>query len=277
MKTLGIILGIVTILVVGAVAYYFGFDHGWEKSVDTNEPEAPAIVSQQYSGIITRNSAHVSEPWYLEYNDGRTDMRTRLGFEGNALCSRNGETTSCADFGFMPNETVKVTGTMKSDYLAVSNLEVLQAGLPPRATDEFKETKEYGFYGTITLTGYVAVQHRVCNPGDMCGETVDYVSFVFGDSGNEAMEKFTGNMDGNSFVAGDRVGIGCQRAAQNKITYENDADIGWQVGEITGSDYAKLMASTPNRQVQLKMTREVYTSGRGAPDCYTHFRNFDVL
>jgi hypothetical protein len=276
-KILAITLGVVALGVVAAASYHFGYDHGWEKSVKNEQPEYPSVVSMQYSGKLTRNSAHASEPWYLEYYDGQNAARTRLGFEGSALCSRDGETIGCADFGFRPNEVVKITGNMKSDYIAVSNLEVMEAGLPPAASDTFKETQEYGFYGTLTLSGYVEVQRRVCNPGDMCGETVDYVHFVFPRTDNEAIKKFTGSVDGNSFVAGDRVGIGCQRTSQNKITYENDADIGWQVGEIVGSDYTRLMASTQTKPVQLKMTREVYTGGRGAPDCYSHFRNFDVM
>lgn len=278
-KILGVILAIVGLGVIAAVGYYLGYDHGWEKSVNNEEPEYPSIISMQYSGKITRNSVHVSEPWYLEYsiNSDEPSLRTRLGFESAALCSRNGVSIGCSDFEFRPNEIVKVSGTMRSDYIAVSNLEVLTEGLPPAAADTFKETQEYGFYGTLTLNGYVEVQRRVCNPGDMCGETVDYVYFVFPQTDNEAIKKFAGSMDGNSFVAGSRVGIGCQRSAQNKVIYENDADIGWKVGEIIGSDYTKLMASTSANPVELKMTREVYTGGRGAPDCYSHFRNFDVL
>jgi hypothetical protein len=274
------IIIVVIIGVVAALGNYFAVEYTREEPPVQNDDQAyHSVISRQYTGTINRNSAHISEPWYLTYQEinPQREEKVMLGFEGSALCSRNGETIGCADFEFRPNEVVKISGTMKSDYLAVNNMEVLQQQLPPLATDIFKESKEYGFYGTLTLTGYVEVQKRICNPGDMCGETVDYVYFVFPNTDNEAIKKFTGSMDGNTFVAGDRVGIGCQRATQNKIVYENDADIGWQVGEIISSDYTRLMASTKAKPVQLKMTREVYTSGRGAPDCYSHFRNFDVL
>ncbi|MBX4188096.1 MAG: hypothetical protein KW793_03100 [Candidatus Doudnabacteria bacterium] len=233
-KTLKIVLLIVALGVVAAVGYYFGFDYGWEKSVD----QAGQSDAFSENGILTRNSAHVSEPWFIEYEKNGQELRERLGFEGDAMCSRESENVSCADFGFRANDQVQVEGRRVNDYIAVKRMHVVASAPEPSVNDTFKETKEYGFYGTITLTGYIDIQKRVCNPGDMCGETVDYASFVF-NSDNEALKKFTGTMDGNSFIAGNKVGIGCLRSADSRIVYENDADIGWKSGEISGSDYTK--------------------------------------
>jgi hypothetical protein len=149
--------------------------------------------------------------------------------------------------------------------------------VPQPTTGAFHKDSNGDYWGTIILTGYLDIQKRVCNPGDMCGSTVDYAYFVFGNTDNEAIKEFTGSQSDNSFVAGDRVGIGCQDKVLKLIRYENFADSGEMVGEIKGGDYDKLLASTQGKPVQLKMTRELYTSGRGAPDCYSHFRNFDVL
>jgi hypothetical protein len=158
------------------------------------------------------------------------------------------------------------------------------SAIPDPYKEAFQESPTYGFFGTLTLKGYIDIKKRVCNPGDMCGETVDYASFVFTESGNKALEKFTGTHTGNSFVAGDRVGIGCYQKDQSRIYYINFGDSKDITkvtesfeGEIKGTDLTKLLSSSKSNPVSIKMTRPIYTSGQGAPDCYTHFRSFDVL
>jgi hypothetical protein len=276
-----VIVALVAVVATGVAGYYFGYDHGWERSINNDQnPEVVETGAFKETGTLTRNSAHVSEPWYLVYFEGQLGARestVRLGFEGDAICSRDQENIACADFEFRPNDSVEVTGERKTDYIAVSKLDVIMSAPQPAITDTFKETLEYGFYGTITLTGYIDVQKRICQEDMPCGATVDYASFVFTSGANDALRKFTGQNTGNSFIAGDRVGIGCHEQPQSRIYYENDADSGYITGEIKSTDYTRLMASTKDKPVQLKLTREIYTSGRGAPDCYSHFRNFDVL
>ena len=180
------------------LGYYFGYDHGWEKSVNQNQT--------------------------LANNDNQSEIPT-----GNA------------------NE------------------------------DAFHKNANGDFYGTLTLTGYMDVQTRVCNPGDMCGQTVEYASFIFTQTSSEAIKEFGGQYQGNSFIANDRVGIGCVQETAARIVYQNYGDENKIEGEIKGEDFVKLAQSNANKQVQLKMTRPLYTSGQGAPDCYSHFRDFDVL
>jgi hypothetical protein len=149
--------------------------------------------------------------------------------------------------------------------------------VPQPTTGAFHQDANGDYWGTLILAGYLDVQRRACNPGDMCGNTVDYAYFVFGNTDNDAIKKFAGVNDGNFFVAGDRVGIGCRQKDPSRIYYENFADTGEVTGEISGDDYAKLVSSSQGHPVQVRMTRELYTSGRGAPDCYSHFRSFDIL
>lgn len=280
-KLYWVILGLVVIVVGVILGYVFGYDRGSEQPIDNgmnNEQVSQEEATTFYSGgVITRNDSHASEPWYLDYTQGDQKLRIRLAFSNEALCTRKQVTSSCNDFELRPNEIVNVNGQKMSDYVVVDTLHVTVEQPVPSASDTFKESADYGFYGTITLTGYMDVVTRVCNPGGMCGSTVEYASFVYGETTNEALKKFTGTNDGNSFVAGDRVGIGCQQKDKNRVYYENDADSGYITGEISGTDYAKLITSTKDKPIQFKMTREIYTSGRGAPDCYSHFRNFDVL
>ncbi|HYC79962.1 MAG TPA: hypothetical protein VEC17_02960 [Candidatus Binatia bacterium] len=152
-----------------------------------------------------------------------------------------------------------------------------QTGTPNNTDNVFRKDANGNYLGKLTLTGYLDVQTRVCNPGDMCGETVRYASFIFTNSDNEAIKEFTGTMQGNSYIAGDRVGLGCQQADRSRIFYENFADSGYKSGEISGADYEKLVSSTRNNPVQITINRELYTSGQGASDCYSHFRDFDVI
>lgn len=195
MKILKNLLVIVALAVVAAVGYYFGFDHGFEQAVDTD-------------------------------NNAQTNTQN-----------------------------------------------------PPVSNDTFQVDKDGNFFGILTLNGYLKTETRVCNPGDMCGETVEYSSFVFdmASTNNDAIKQFVKGNLGNSYVGEGQIGLGCMQTDRNRIYYENDADSGYVTGTITGDDYFKLRASSKDAPVQLKFTREFYTGGRGAPDCYSHFRNFDVL
>jgi hypothetical protein len=178
---------------------------------------------------------------------------------------------------------VEVTG--------VEQLEGSQSELPLEVDNAystpFQKSDKYGFYGTLTLTGYVDIQRRECIPGNLCEKTVDYVSFIFSDTTSEAIKEFTGEHAGNSYVAGDRVGIGCYEKDQKRIVYQNFADdnsaefggrgVVMFEGEINSKDLTELLNSSKAKPVRLTLTRPIYTSGQGAPDCYTHFRDFDVL
>jgi len=145
------------------------------------------------------------------------------------------------------------------------------------STVKFDEYDNNNYYGALILTGYLDVKTRVCNPGDMCERTVEYASFVFTESSSDAIYDFLGVNTGNSFVGDTAIGLGCYEKDKNRIFYENFADVDSVQGEIKGQDLAKLLASNKTNPVKLEMKREIYTSGRGAPDCYTHFRDFAVL
>lgn len=148
---------------------------------------------------------------------------------------------------------------------------------PQTTLTPFQESDRYGFFGTLTLTGYTNIQTRVCNPGDMCGETVEYVNFHFNPEPNPALKEFLGQNQGNSFAGAAIIGMGCYQQDRQRIFYENFGDESNVQGTITGPDLEKLLASSNDNQVRLQLTRPIYTSGQGAPDCYSHFRNFDVL
>lgn len=141
----------------------------------------------------------------------------------------------------------------------------------------FHKTDDGNFEGTLTLTGHLDVKQRVCNEGDMCTETVDYGTFIFSETSSDDIYEFIGIQKGNSFVEQRAIGIGCVEKDLNRIYYENFSDKEKVQKQIVGDSYERLLNSSPENPVQLRMTRLTYTSGQGAPDCYSHFRDFDVL
>lgn len=141
----------------------------------------------------------------------------------------------------------------------------------------FQKTEKYGYYGTLTVTGYLDIQTRTCNPGDMCGETVDYASFVITKNNPEILKEFAATQPGTTFISADRIGLGCYQKEERRIYYENFGDSDSITSNIVGSDLAKLEASTRDKPVELKLTKPVHTTNRNEPDCYSLFRNFDLL
>src|SRR5690606_35907002 len=118
---------------------------------------------------------------------------------------------------------------------------------------------------------------RHCDPGSMCSSTVEYASFVFTDTTNPALQSFVEQNLGNAFVGKNWVGLGCYEARHNRIYYQNASDDADVTGTISEADLGKLWSSSAQNPVQLRLVKPIYTSGRGAPDCYSHFRNFDIL
>lgn len=139
---------------------------------------------------------------------------------------------------------------------------------PTPQTTPFTFTEKDDYYGTLTLNGYVEVMQR---------GNVRYAFFVFDKVNNTALDAFMDLNDSNSFAGANKIGIGCHQEPQKRIFYQNFSDAGNIEGTIVGADYDKLMASSATKKVQLKMYRDIYTSGQGAPECYSHFRGFDVL
>lgn len=141
---------------------------------------------------------------------------------------------------------------------------------------------KFGYYGTVTLTGYLEIKQYICNPGDPCNGTIDYANLVFTKSDNQNIYDFL------SEDQDDRVSLGCYEKEENQISYISYEDVdpeydgeyqGERVieGKISGKDFTKLFSSSISEQVELKLTRPIYTSGHGAPNCFTPFAHFDVL
>jgi hypothetical protein len=149
-----------------------------------------------------------------------------------------------------------------------------QGVLDPDNTS-FQFSEQYGYFGKLNLPGYLSISSR-CASVNGCEEEFEYASFVFTDD-NLILRQFTGDFAGNSYIGSDRIGLGCFVREQNKIIYENYSDEDEFSGEISGNAMQKLLLSNRTRQIQMQMTKPIYTSGQGAPNCYSHFRDFHLF
>lgn len=234
------------------------------------------------SGLLLRNEPGLKpDTWFLNYDQaGESGLLAELVFSENSTCTNGELTGSCEQPSFSQRQRVRVEGRLEGETLAVSNISDLEGGElngPDASKVAFQESKVYGFYGTLTLTGFLRTERRICNPGDMCGETVDYASFVFKETDNQAIYDLLNQFSGNSFVSEGAVGVGCYQKDLNRIYSTNDADTNVSENIIREEDLNRLLGSSFSKPVKLKMTKPVYTSGRDAPDCYSHFRNFEVV
>lgn len=259
---------------------------GWYSWNNRDEQEQPAQNQEardfSAEGLLLRNEPGLkSDTWFLNYDQaGQSGLLAELVFREGSTCTNGELTGSCEQPSFSQRQRVRVEGRLEGETLAVSNISDLEGGElngPDASKVAFQESKVYGFYGTLTLTGFLRTERRICNPGDMCGETVDYASFVFKETDNQAIYDLLNQFSGNSFVSEGAVGVGCYQKDLNRIYSTNDADTNVSENIIREEDLNRLLGSSFSKPVKLKMTKPVYTSGRDAPDCYSHFRNFEVV
>lgn len=135
----------------------------------------------------------------------------------------------------------------------------------------------YDFEGVLTLSGYLKVEGRRCAwvEDETC--KVSYASFVVTRFNHPALFKWLDKLEGNAFVGESSIGLGCYESDKERIYSVNDADIGKTENIISGNALERLLASDSNDQVALQVTRAKLFGGTGAPDCYSHFRDFKVL
>jgi uncharacterized protein YpmB len=136
----------------------------------------------------------------------------------------------------------------------------------------FSDTDSY--YGVATVKGYATISTR---PQAFCEEncpTYDYVEFNITSNANTAFLDFI-NSGGNSFASERIVTIGCLE--NDRITRMNDSDDFGMVEYVNNiEDTQKIIKSSPENPITIQLERYKYTSGKGAPECYSHFANVEV-
>ena len=130
--------------------------------------------------------------------------------------------------------------------------------------------------GIAYVEGYVEKEHRsgtmyFSDEGD-----VDYLLFHIVNTDSNDFLKWIDNSKGNSFVGDKAIGIGCIN--DNIIEYYNSSDEKEDAQyRISKNDSEKIINSTKDNLVKLKLERKVYTGGSGTPMCYSHITNINVI
>ena len=133
---------------------------------------------------------------------------------------------------------------------------------------DFHFVQKYDDYeGSLYLKGYARKQE--VNEAYFCTEDCEKSTYIFFealpelDGKKNDFKNFLKAHEGNSFVDKKGIGIGC---------LENGSLDG-----LNNQDLNKILASTQNNPVILKLTRgPLPLLGRGAPSCYSHFHDFEL-
>lgn len=127
--------------------------------------------------------------------------------------------------------------------------------------------------GKVIVTGYVTsekIQENLYDEGYL------YTYFNILDSNSKNFLTFIENRKGNLFVTNNGIGIGC--IEDNTLNYYNASDIyGMMNYKLSEKDTNRIMNSTKENPIKLELERLMFTSGSGAPNCYSHITNIKIV
>lgn len=135
---------------------------------------------------------------------------------------------------------------------------------------------EYEFAGKLKVMGYLDIQQMPSWDADMPGY-FPYAFFVVTKTSQGALYDFLSSSRGNSFVRENAIGLGCFDENNKRIYSTNHSDDGHVSNDIRNEEFGTLYASSKNNQIVMEMTKPLLSRGGGAPECYSHFRNFRIL
>lgn len=126
----------------------------------------------------------------------------------------------------------------------------------------FQYSERYGFYGTAVVEGYVKLEEREGYGNVLLNHAV----FVIQEAKNEAVYELVPTLE---------ITLGCYDG--EKVYSDAFADDGHYTNEISGVDLATLLQSSQEDPVLLKLTKPVYTRGKGIEgNCLSSFRDFKI-
>ena len=127
--------------------------------------------------------------------------------------------------------------------------------------------------GVVEVIGYPEVKELVDEM--YTGEKYNYVYFYVTKTKSTEFKKYLDSLAGNSFVSNNSIGLGCSK--DGIITYYNSSDqLGDKEYKLSQADSNKILQATESNPVKLKLERLLYTSGKGAPSCYSHITKIEV-
>ena len=156
-------------------------------------------------------------------------------------------------------------------------LEISDKGAEGDEGGDFKYDSELGaYYGNVVVNGYVTLSER---PEAFCEENCPIYTYVFFnilDTDNQFIDDYITGQKGNSFVGEMSIGLGC---VDNNILWRwNDSnEFGMQKYTNSSKTSQAVLNSNKESPISINLERYLYTSGRGAPDCYSHFANVSLI
>jgi len=142
----------------------------------------------------------------------------------------------------------------------------------------FHYSDTFWWYGTLTLEGYIEIVSKPCGfATEEC--YVEIARLIITGSDNDQIYDYLPKQPHNSppWSGPNTVGLGCYESESNRIYSDNYGDDETYNNVISGSDLQKLISSTPENTVKMKLTSPIMIEGdRGIGDCYSSFRYFEV-
>jgi hypothetical protein len=137
------------------------------------------------------------------------------------------------------------------------------------ADDTFKEYPELNsFHGLVSLKGYLTIEPGTDGYCEVNCEIFNYVQFNILENSNADLLKFMKNGQDNP----EYIKLGC--LSSGIIKRFNDSDeFGMAEYTTNAADTARLLKSSETNPITIQLERFKYTSGRGAPTCYSHYAN----
>jgi hypothetical protein len=152
----------------------------------------------------------------------------------------------------------------------------LYVNYPDEVNTKFQLSKDYSYYGTAQIKGFVDMAMVPTHPFDETSTaTTQYAFFKILETETPDLLKFIENNKGNSFVRTQAVGLGC--VENGKLSSVNSGDKGGFSNLIEGTNFVKLLKSSSSSPIILQLTKPIFLGGSGAPACYSHFRNFKII
>ena len=150
-----------------------------------------------------------------------------------------------------------------------------QNEIPPKE-DNFGKNDTFNIStesGSVDVLGYITIEKIENFETD---ETNDYVFFNIVDTKSNDFKAFLEGLSGNTYGGKDKIGLGCIN--NGKIYYFNSSDgkelESYEIGETSSK---KILDSTEENPIKLRLTRLEYNGGTSAPICYSHITNVEVI
>lgn len=150
-----------------------------------------------------------------------------------------------------------------------------QNEIPPKE-DNFGKNDTFNIStesGSVDVLGYITIEKMESFETD---ETNDYVFFNIVDTKSNDFLNYLDGLSGNTFGGKDKIGLGCIN--NGKIYYFNSSDgkelENYEIGETSSK---KILDSTEENPIKLRLTRLEYNGGTSAPICYSHITNVEVI